>query len=107
MERMDESRRAAVCRALAGLAGLAYMWGEEGPTEEGADILEAREMPLSEEERILLEAIWAIWEDNPGPTFSELLALESEKLKTVGKLLVAMADGHNAVDSWLNLHHRR
>lgn len=101
---IDESRKAAMCRALAALVGLEYMWGEDGPSDEGADILEARETPLSDEESIILEMTWAIWGDDPGPSFSDLLKLENAKAKPVGELLVAMAEGPTAIDAWLKVN---
>lgn len=95
----NDAQRAYVCMALCECLNKGALWTSEGPTDQALAWRESN--PLSSGEKVILSIAWACWNDeNPGPTFVELLRLDPPRMRMVAELLEALPVGSDAVDSW-------
>jgi hypothetical protein len=101
----DAAQAARVGRALCAVAGLPGFFDEAGPThpwECGDDLEDRRDLSTSQRRMIGLAVDFWLFHDegNELPPLDWLLALEPKMLGALGDLIRALADGHEAIDSW-------
>ena len=100
----SEAQQARVCRALCERARLDGMWTEAGPTQAAIALLDVNGGPLSSGERIVLLAAWAVWNSDDGCRFADVLyRLDGPNLRALGTLMLAVADGGQAIDEWIEM----
>jgi hypothetical protein len=98
----NDKQRAAVCRAVCNHAGL-NLWTDNGPTERAKALLTQNGGPMSTGERIMFLAAWALWNGHGSVLFADVIErLDGPNLECLGSLLVALAQGVDALDAWLN-----
>lgn len=95
-----------VARAMDALlcrAGLHGLWDPKTgrPTGRAHTLRELDGGPLSSGERALFLFTLAVWNGDGWSRSAELLRLDSGNLKAVGSLLVAIADGPQAIEAWI------
>jgi hypothetical protein len=100
----DDRQRAAVCRTVCAQAGLTF-WTEDGPTERAKQLLKDDGGPMSTGERIMFLAAFALWNGHGKVLFADVAdRLDGPNLECLGTLLVALSQGAEAVDAWLDRH---
>lgn len=98
----DDHQRARACHALLGLVGKGDLWTPMGPTPTAIEYWRADGGPLSSGERVVFLLAWAAWNGGGGLPVDALLASLSPRiLVAVGHLLVAYAQGADAIDEWI------
>lgn len=95
-------QRAAVCRTLLSLEGLAELWGDKGPRL-GAQRTLLPDLPgRTRDARVLLLVAWAVWDGTAIGAVADLFRLGDRNLVAVGQLLQAMARGPDEIDGWVD-----
>lgn len=96
-------RQAARCnRALLAPLGLADLWTAEGPTPRACELLDQAGGGMSAGEALMLRVTFDLWNGRGGADLGRLLAvLDADRLRDLGELLAAMANGPDAVAGWL------
>lgn len=106
----NDQQIARAARVLCGrLPRLRDAWTEEGPSSEALALMEANGGPLSSGERAMLLAAFTFWngarDEKTGQgrlAFVDVLdALDGEHMRCLAELMIAAADGADAVDAWL------
>jgi len=97
----DDRQRARVSIALLGKTELRGLWTERGPTEQARRLLAMGVKGQSAEKRILFLLAWEFWREKTDLHFSDLGSLSPKRLHLLGTLLVAMTQGPEAIDEWL------
>ena len=98
----SEAQLSRVCRAFCARARLSYLWTDEGPTTEARHLAECDGGFLSSGERLLLLVAWSLWSGCSHVTVGEVFFnLDSNSLTMLGKLMIAGAQGPEAIDAWL------
>lgn len=96
-----------VCRTLLSLVGLGHLWGKTRPLREARDlwaesIWARKRLRLSPEREVMFRIAWDVYTGSGEAGIYEATAsLPPVLLRAVGELLVAMAEGPEAVDGWL------
>lgn len=100
----DDEQRARACVALCACVNLRGAWTLDGPAPLALAVAEGR-APLSSGEALLVRVAWAFWNGEHGPTLADLVGvLDPRRMNVVASLLVAHADGADAIDAWLDEH---
>ncbi|HEX2677526.1 MAG TPA: hypothetical protein VHM19_12820 [Polyangiales bacterium] len=91
---------AQVCRVLTTGIAKQPLFGAAGPSELAQEL---RSAPgTSGGDRALLELAFWLWEGGVSPRVSGLVELlDRTRLRLVGSLLIALADGSGAIERWL------
>lgn len=106
----DIRQRAAVCRALAALAGELHAWTPTGPTERAAELagesVRVRiEQSIAPSQHLLHRLAWDLWSQTGCTRVIELMdALDEDHLRVVAELQLAIVRGGEHVDRWLEQH---
>lgn len=91
----DQVQRAVVCNVLMKLSGVGgEWWTPDGPTRAAATLL-ARPRTLDREAATLLQLAADIWHGRG------LLVLDPIHRAAAGSLLIALAQGTEAIDGWI------
>lgn len=103
---VDERLR--VSRILVRQADLVNLWTPDGPTVLAGELLAQNGGTMSSGQRALFLLAWVVWKTPLDPTklkASEILgSLDDDNLHLVGSLLVAISEGHRALEMWLAKH---
>ncbi len=98
----DDRQKANCNRALLAPLDLAALWTAAGPTERACELLTAGGGKLSRGQALMVRVTFDVWNGEAGATLGELLrVLDCNRLRDVGTLLAAVAEGCAAVDAWL------
>ncbi len=98
----DDAQLSRMCWALLATVRLERLWNDDGPTAEASDLLAADGGPLSSGERIVLLAAWAFWNGAGGVTLADVIThLDGDRMEALGVLMMAFAQGADAIDGWL------
>jgi hypothetical protein len=101
-----EVQLASVCKILTARAGRVGLWTDHGPTPGAQELLGKNGGPLSSSERALVLLAWVLWKTPNDPTklkVSDIVGnLDDENLALVGSLFLAMSQGPNGVDRWID-----
>lgn len=91
---------AQVCRVLTAGIGSRAFFTQKGPTE-AAQAAKASSS-LAGGDRALLELAFWLWDGGKSPRLSQLVELlDRTRLRLVGSLLIALADGAQAIERWI------
>jgi hypothetical protein len=91
-----------VCRALTNGFGQEALFTGTGPTVAARELHEQPGSAMTGGDRALLELAFWLWEGGKGPRVAALVELlDRTRLRSVGALLIALADGGAAVERWL------
>ena len=98
-----DDRQIARCnRALLAPLHLADLWTDEGPTPRARELLDQGGGPMSSGEALMLLVTFDLWNGRGNANLGRLLAvLDADRVRDLGTLLAAEADGPDAVDAWL------
>jgi len=95
-----EQQRSDAARALLRSIGHGDLWTDRGPTGEACQLLEEDGGYLSSGGRVILRFAFDCWNGQGRIPADELLySLDPRRLRLVGTLMVALAEG--TVDRWL------
>lgn len=97
----DDAQASRAIQCLLGSAGLGHLWTtSDGPGPHARDLMRSRDVP--ETETLLLSAAFDL-RNNTGHAHLDrlLLVLDRARLRDLATLLLAVADGPDAVDGWL------
>lgn len=99
----DESQRSKccliLCRRMPSL--VPDVWTLTGPGPRAVELLEPGNN-LSDGERVMLAAVWDIWNGHGHSDLSQILhTLDSDHLASLGGLIAAVGDGPENVDDWI------
>jgi hypothetical protein len=100
---LEGDQQARVCMTLCRRAGKPTWWTSQGPTYEAEDTRDGK-AALSNGEECLLLMAWSVWNQNAGERLTMdrvLRVLDNDNTSTVGSLLMALAEGSDAVERWL------
>jgi hypothetical protein len=93
---------AQVCRALTNGLGEEPLFGASGPTVVARQLHEQAGSAMTGGDRALLDLAFWLWEGGTSPRVGALIELlDRTRLRSVGALLIALADGGAAVERWL------
>ena len=102
MFQTEAQTHAAIRTLLDTIPGLGRYWTATGPTDEAARVVEQGGGALSSGEALLVRVGFALWNGHGRADFGRMLAtLSPEVLTALGSLLVAMAQGSEAIDGWI------
>lgn len=105
-----EVQLARVCKVLVGRADQAGLWTDHGPTPAAQQVLAKNGGVLSSSERALVLLAWVLWKTPNDPTklkVSDVVGnLDNEHLALVGSLFLAMSQGPDEVDRWMDTYRR-
>lgn len=98
----DTAQRCAICRRLIQLAGLdaESLWTREGPTEKASALIFSP-AKLDGPQAVLVRLAWDVWSGSGGCRVVDLLHHLGDNARAVGELVLALADGGDAIDRWL------
>lgn len=108
----DDTQKARVCNALTFFIRQRSLWCE-GPPSPNNEALELLRSGVSHSEAVMLRFAWSIWNNcsdyAKGDSRALVSALDNERMRMVGSLLVAMADDsayrrNDIIDRWLYEH---
>lgn len=100
----NDVQKCDAIRVLLGPALARTFWNSKGPTEVACNLVERRGIPLSHRERILLFVAFDLWNGDGHADLGQIVnVLDSEDLRRIGTLLVAIASQHGdrAIDTWI------
>jgi len=101
----DHRQRSQACELLVSrIHSPAELWTRNGPSDAAIEFLEENGGALSQGERVLLLAAFALWDADETLCFQELARLDSKNLQLLGGLLLALAGGATDVEIWLELN---
>jgi hypothetical protein len=100
----DDAQLARACRALLETVRLERLWTDSGPTDEATSLCDRDGGPLSSGERVMVLAVWALWNGGGALRFADITQLSGKPLEALGSFLAALSSGSIAVDSWLRDH---
>lgn len=93
------------CQALRMLlqsVRLDYLWTDDGPVSEAFRLRDANGGPLSSGERLMLLAVFDLWNGSGNLRFSEVPGpLDARRAQRLLSLILAINIGSEAVDQWL------
>lgn len=93
---------AQVCRVLTRGIAREPLFSAQGPTDAGLSLRSDAAASLHGGDRALLELAFWFWEGGQSPRVASLLELvDRTRLRTLGSLLIALADGADAIERWL------
>jgi hypothetical protein len=104
---LDDMTRARAIRCLLATAGIGDLWSIYGPTPRARAEKLRGGTGLSQEQRILLSAAWALWDGSGTLRMLALMPLAPGRLEAVISLLGALSRGPAAVDAWISAHEVR
>jgi hypothetical protein len=93
---------AQVCRVLTRGIAREALFDRQGPTDAGRALFADAGHELRGGDRALLELAFWFWEGGQSPRIASLLELvDRSRLRTLGTLLLALADGADAIERWV------
>ena len=93
---------AQVCRVLTRGIAREPLFSAQGPTDAGLSLRVDAASNLQGGDRALLELAFWFWEGGQSPRVASLLELvDRTRLRTLGSLLIALADGADAIERWV------
>jgi hypothetical protein len=100
-------QRGQVAEVLHDLMGVGEdIWDHDAikPNTRGSSYYRWHKKTFTQSEDVLYRIAWSVWNKRDGDAkFSELWNLDAEHLKAVGSLFIAMANGIDAIDEWLEV----
>ena len=101
----DDRQSCDAVRVLLGSVKLEPLWTAAGPTDEALKLLEQRGGAMSHGEQLMLLVAFDFWNGKGKAELSELLSvLDGDRMRLVASLMIATAEGSEAVDRWLTKH---
>ena len=95
-------QKSEVLQTLLESVRLDHLWTSNGPTDAALRYCDANGGPLSSGERIMLLAVFDLWNGTGGLKFAEMPGpLDPRRAQKLLSLLSAMTYGNDAVDRWL------
>jgi hypothetical protein len=105
-----EVQLARVFKVLVAHANQPGLWTDHGPTPAAQQVLAKNGGVLSLSERALVLFAWVLWKTPNDPTklkVSDIVGnLDTENLALVGSLFLAMSQGPDGVDRWIDAYRR-
>lgn len=96
---------AQVCRVLTLSITPEPLFTHKGPSDAALALRAASGSALSGGDRALLELAFWFWDGGSGPRLAPLLELvDRTRLRMLGSLLLALADGAGAIERWIKRH---
>ena len=100
----SEEQRSEVVRVMLRSLRLQRFWND-GPTDAAIALLEADGGGLSSGERVLFLAAWDVWNGDGKATLAQIMyKLDCPRIRLLGTFLIAVSEGGNAIDRWLEEH---
>ena len=98
----DDEQTGRACRALLAMVRLEKLWANHRPTPAALELLAGDGGTLSSSERIVLLAAFAFWNGEGSLRLAEIVMhLDVEPSEAICALVVAVKQGSDAVDEWL------
>jgi hypothetical protein len=99
----DDAQAARAIRLLLARLGVEELWSETGPTARAALLRYEDDATLPSGTRALVLAAFSLWSIAPGgvPLGDVVRALDPEICRCLCSLIVAYAEGEDAVDAWI------
>ncbi len=91
---------AQVCRVLTAGITTQTLWTSAGPTDAAQSLRD--DAGLHGGDRALLEVAFWLWDGDQSPRIAAVVELvDRTRLRLVGSLIVALADGSAAIERWV------
>lgn len=98
----DSRQAALVIRTLLRPAHLDYLWTEAGPTHRARQIFQQYGATLSAPEWLLVQIAFELWDGVRHINLGRIDTLDLEVTRVVCTLLIAIKEGPDAIDAWLD-----
>lgn len=101
----DDAQISSAVLVLLHSVQLERLWTAAGPTNEAVELADKRGGPMSHGEALIVLVAFDFWNGHGHARLDELLAvLDPDRIRLVATLMIAAAEGGEAVDRWLSQH---
>lgn len=98
----NDRQASRVIQMLLRTLDLEHLWTDQGPTRTALQYKNSNGGPLSSGERLMLLAVFDLWDGSGRLPFNELVAgMDAERTAKLLSVVAALGCGSSAVDQWL------